>query len=403
MAAIKKISPLLAVASGSLLAQNANAQDVYENDWKLDFSYLYYGEEDRVKVNKYVADINGRLSDNDTISMKLVLDSMSGATPTGEVANDTSVTSTGTSGGSASSAGGIGGLAKFDDTRLSADIAWLHNHSRTLQVSYGAYVSVENDYNAIGGTIAFEKFNDNKTFSWTGGISASADEISGTGGDTPQPLALTSTARTFGEGERNSFDLIGGFTKVLNSRTVTQFNIGYSYSEGYLTDPYKLISLTLNDAVGTTSRYESRPGERTRTHMYWKISHHTRKNNTIQFATRYYTDDWDIDSFTIEYKHRLNQFNGNYFEPQLRLYNQTAANFYVRSLEIGTPLPEFASADARLAELSSATLAAKYGIKFSDRKELNMRLGYYYQDIENNNFEDNKAIVFNINYSLEFE
>lgn len=409
VAAIKKITPLLAAASGSLLANNAGAQtdNVYENDWNVDFSYLYYGEEDRVTVNKLAADVSGRLSDDDTVNLKLVLDSMTGSTPTGEVVpgDGSAVTTTGTSGGSITTSGSAAGLANFDDTRLSADGRWQHSHSRTLRVSYGGYFSVESDYDAIGASASLEKDNADKTFTWTAGIGGSSDKVSQTGGTTPEPLALITSAGTFGEGKRSTVDLIGGFTKILNARTVMQFNLGYSSSSGYLTDPYKLVSSTAGNtnAVTTVPRYEKRPGERKRTHLYWKVIHHTAKNNTVQLAARYYSDDWDVKSFTFDYKHRLNKFNGNYWEPQIRLYKQSEASFYVRSLEVGADLPEFASADARLAESLTLTLAAKYGIRFSESRNLNMRLAYMHQDIENNNFEDNKALIFNINYSMKFD
>lgn len=406
VAATKNISSVLAIASTSLLSNQTNAQDFdqsFENDWKIDFGSLIYQETDRVTVNKYVGNINGRLSDNDYIDLKLVVDSMSGATPTGEMGGSSSVTSTGTSGGSASASGGAGGMAEFKDTRFASEFIWTRYHTRTLRANYGAYISVESDYNAVGTTVSLEKDNADKTTTWNIGISGTSDRLSGAGGSTPEPLEYTTSADSFGEGERSTIDIVGGFTKVINPKTVSQFAIGYTTSSGYLTDPYKLISFTLDGAVTTTPIYENRPGERTRNHIYWKVVHHTRENNTVQFATRYYQDDWEVNSIMFEYKHRLNQFNGNYWEPSFQIYNQSAASFYVESLDVNAEIPEYASADARLAELTSYTLGGKYGLRLGDASELGFRLQYFYQDIKENYIDENEAFMLNINFSAEFE
>jgi hypothetical protein len=66
----------------------------------------------------------------------------------------------------------------------------------------------------------------------------------------------------------------------------------------------------------------------------------------------------------------------------VRYYQQTAASFYRYSLANVTPLPEFASADARLAELSGITLGLKYGHVTAGGNEWNARLELYRQKAE---------------------
>ncbi len=66
-------------------------------------------------------------------------------------------------------------------------------------------------------------------------------------------------------------------------------------------------------------------------------------------------------------------------EPHLRYYTQTAADFYRFSLLDGEPLPAYASADVRLAELDGITLGLKYGRQTVSGSEWNVRVELYQQ------------------------
>ena len=95
---MKSIRNKLSLATCSLLTTGNVSAEAIENAWEVDSSYLHYSEVDRVTVNKLVGFAKGYVSTKDTASIKVVFDSMSGATPTGAVIN--SVPSfTGASGG----------------------------------------------------------------------------------------------------------------------------------------------------------------------------------------------------------------------------------------------------------------------------------------------------------------
>ena len=67
-------------------------------------------------------------------------------------------------------------------------------------------------------------------------------------------------------------DVLLGVTQVINKRTIMQFNYSLSSSSGYLTDPYKLLSVidatTGKTAVDVSGApiyvYEQRPDSRTK-------------------------------------------------------------------------------------------------------------------------------------------
>ena len=63
----------------------------------------------------------------------------------------------------------------------------------------------------------------------------------------------------------------------------------------------------------------------------------------------------------------------------MRYYKQTAASFYRYSLANGAPCPQFASADARLADMDAITAGLKFGHVTAGGNEWNARLEFYRQ------------------------
>ena len=71
-----------------------------------------------------------------------------------------------------------------------------------------------------------------------------------------------------------------------------------------------------------------------------------------------------------------------WFEPHLRLYTQTAADFYRFGLVQGTPLPQYATSDYRMGGLHSLTLGATIGFApdgSTSTKEWTVRAEYIRQ------------------------
>ncbi|HEX9852581.1 MAG TPA: DUF3570 domain-containing protein, partial [Woeseiaceae bacterium] len=100
----------------------------------------------------------------------------------------------------------------------------------------------------------------------------------------------------------------------------------------------------------------------------------------LDLSYRYMTDDWEIDSHTLEARYRLPFGDRRYLEPHVRWYTQTAADFYRISLVDGAPPLEFASSDYRLGEFDAITVGMKYGWKTRSDNEMSVRLEYYMQD-----------------------
>ncbi|MGB5577430.1 MAG: DUF3570 domain-containing protein, partial [Woeseiaceae bacterium] len=67
------------------------------------------------------------------------------------------------------------------------------------------------------------------------------------------------------------------------------------------------------------------------------------------------------------------------FEPHLRFYTQTEAEFYRLSIPDSAPIPGFASADYRLGNFDAITAGLKYGWRTRNDNEMSVRLEAYRQ------------------------
>ncbi len=404
---MKSIRSKLAIATCALLSQGAQQAAATDSSWISDTSYLVYSEADRVTVHKIITNANVTLGDNNALSLEAVYDTITGATPSGAVksVNTVSVTTPSSGGNGFKTASGTPDLILFDDTRLGVNVGWTRKYSRTFKINYGASVSVERDYEAYGGSLTFDKETADRNLTFTAGIASSYDAVFQSSGRTPQPMGNVDEAVFYDAGKKRGYEGLLGISKTLNRRTVAQINYTIGSQEGYLTDPYKLISMTDANGVEKERYYESRPDNRLRQTLYGALVHRLGNQDTIHLSYRFYRDDWDINSHTLNYRHRKKFANGHFLEPHLRLYSQTAANFFSHSLPYVSeeqPLPEFASADYRLDEMNSVTLGTKYGLP-AWGGTLRFRLEYLYQSFAEAEFDTNKALIFQASYKKAFD
>jgi len=201
-----------------------------------------------------------------------------------------------------------------------------------------------------------------------------------------------------------------------------QVNYSFSDSSGYLSDPYKALSvvdgvsgdaIALPPADGPShlNYYELRPDNRAKHSLYTQAKYYM-DGKVLDASYRYMTDDWEIDSHTIDLRYRWPLNNGNYLEPHLRFYIQTAAEFYQLSLVDGEPLPEYASSDYRLGDFDAITAGLKYGWKTGGGNDMNVRLELYRQSgnvsasdlignqVGRDNYPDLNAIIFQFGYKF---
>jgi len=413
---MKSIKKELTVATCTLLSQTPTGVHALENAWELDSSYLLYSEaDDRVTVNKFSVQAGGDVSERDRVSITAVLDTMSGATPTGAVKQSTPSFTGASGGGSVGGPTNVSALVRFNDTRAGMAISWAHTYDNNWDVNYGGAVSIENDYESFNGSVVINKETQSKDYRFTLGVSVTADTIFRVGTDqTPEPLTKITDAKFLSTGEKNTTDIIAGVTHVINRRTVAQLNLAYSISNGYLTDPYKVFSVVdINTDKAFDSFYEGRPANRRRSSITAHLNHQTYPaNNVIHLTYRYYNDDWDVNSHTLILGQRF-KFKTKYVEPKIRLYSQTNAFFYQNEFfaevennpnapGIPNTFPQYLSADYRLDAIRSVTPEIQFGSEIGTDDHLRARIGYMYQKFDASEFSTNKAIIFQIAYNKRF-
>lgn len=380
----------LSLASAALLQMgNAAAADDTNNGWDISTAVLFYQENDgRVSAIEPVISGSRELAEGEKVNLKLVLDSLTGATPNGAHASSSVQTFTNPSGRKAYTVNP--GDTPLDDTFLDTRVAlsgsWempvLDDYSRVI---LGANLSKEFDYASLGASASFQRDTNNRNTTYSASLGLNADTISPSGG-IPTPLANmrvanSGTNRDGADDTKTITDLMFGLTQVINRRTLMQFNLGLSESSGYMNDPYKIISLidgitglpiTPADSNDLPYLYENRPDSRSRQIFYWKTVHHLTED-VINVSYRYHTDDWGIDSHTIDFHYRYELGNGHYLQPHLRYYSQSAADFFTTALVDGQPLPDYASSDYRLGEFETQTIGLKYAMRTGETSEFSVR------------------------------
>jgi hypothetical protein len=395
-AALREIGTPLAAATCALLGQAApasvNAQELMP--WDIDTSLLIYSESDG-RVQDRSLNLRGRkeMREERFLDLSLALDSLTGASPNGAAPAGVVQTFTNPSGNAQYNiAPGAQALdPSFLDTRVALTGDWEMPLGSLSLLSVGASLSDEYDYTHTGlnANIARDFNNRNTTLSF--GVSLANDSIDPVGGS---PIALApmlgrgNNSNKRGDQSKDVTDLLVGLTQVVSRHSIVQFNYSLSQSDGYLTDPYKVLSVvdpvTGNPVAGPAGTglyrylYESRPDTRDKQSVFglWKRDFN---GDVFDVSYRYMTDDWGVDSHTIDMRYRWTFGGERYLQPHVRFYQQTAADFYQTVLFNGAPLPAYASADHRLGEFDGLTVGLKYGQTTTRGSEWWARIEYYTQ------------------------
>jgi hypothetical protein len=394
------IGAALAAASCTLLGTSVPGRAAAQDDsgWDVETSTLYYGESGgRVQDLSAEALARKSMGEDRTLGLHVAVDALTGASPNGAAPSNQPQTFTRPSGqgGYTAAAGELPLDDTFHDTRLAADGNWQQLLGRLTTLEVGFSSSFEYDYRHLGinANIAREFNKRNTTLS--AGLAFAADTVDPVGG-APTPFAPLSGAggepdaagrvaalEDEGGGEdgggegggggpsksKTVADALVGVTQVLGPRTLMQLNYSFSDSSGYLNDPYKLLSVvdpvTGELATGPTGGtglylFENRPDTRAKQSLFGLLKHEL-GGNVLELSYRYMTDDWGIDSQTVDLHFRWGMGERRYLQPHVRYYTQTAADFYRTVLFDGEPLPAFASADYRLSNFDGITFGLKYG------------------------------------------
>ncbi len=402
MAATKgqSISVSLASATCALLGgvTPAAVQAQEEPGWDFNTSLLYYGEDaDRVQDLSISMLATRTFMDDRALTMGLTVDALTGATPNGGQYQSVPQTFTSPSGNSVftAAAGTLPLDDSFRDTRVALSANWSQPLGRLYKFDAGVSASNEYDYLHLGANAKISRDFNQRNTTVSAGFAYAADTLSPVGG-TPTPLTamldVGDLSNRIGDQDKDVVDFVVGVTQVISRNLVVQANYSFSDSSGYLNDPYKIVSLVdgiTGDVVPRTPApglqgpsheyvFESRPDQRTKHSLYGQAKYYM-NGKVLDASYRYMTDDWDIDSHTVDLRFRWPVGERSYFEPHLRYYTQTEANFYQVGLVDSVPLPMYASSDYRLGNFDAITAGLKYGWTTRNDNDMSVRLELYQQ------------------------
>ncbi len=376
----KRIASLLSAATCSLLCSPVQAT---EGEWDVDSAILFYAEDnDRVEAVEPVISAKKDLGDDESVSFKLVLDSLTGASATGAVPSTMVQTFTRPSGNGTYTVNPNETPLDdtFKDTRVAYSMNWEKPIDRNNRRNLGFNVSKEYDFTSISGNAMWQHDTNQKNTTYSYGINIELDDIDPVG-NVPEPLTdMLAQDKGSGSDTRNVFDLLFGVTQVIDRTSLFQVNLSLSEADGYMTDPYKFVSV-VDSVTGEPIQqlFENRPDSRSRQSLYGKYKKTLANKDIFTASYRYMTDDWGVDSNTFDFTYRFKLNSGYFIQPHLRYYDQSEADFYHYFLVDGTGVPSDASADYRLGEMEATTVGVKFGREYDEQHSWSVRLEQYVQ------------------------
>ena len=250
-------------------------------------------------------------------------------------------------------------LNKLVDERHAVDTSvtrYLANSSWSL----GAQYSTEADYVSrgvsAGGTYASEDKNTTGSF----GIGFNRDTIN-------------PTTRTVVDEKKRVLQLVLGLTQVLTPNDIVLVNLGHVRARGYLSDPYKV--------------FDNRPRERDQNTFTVRWNHHLpASDSTLRASYRYYADSYRVRAHTLALEFVQPLGNGWALVPLLRLYDQSAARFFVDADPSTAPFPPnppedalYYSEDQRLSAFGARTFGVKLIKQLDEDWSVDLKLERYEQ------------------------
>lgn len=378
-----KILESLTLAALALpMMQNAVAGRVDEN-YHSDFQYGYYSENNnRMAVDIFEGALSAPIGKAITASLNIVNDVIAGASPVYNLKDNNGnvlqiLSGTAYSGGQIISSAskpivsGASCTASICDERTAITPTLTYFFDEASASISGGYSS-ENDYTSryIGTNLSWDINKKLTTLNF--GASVAFDEVA------PTPL-LGGTTRNTDCGNRcnkTSQQYLLGVSQIIDKHSLIQSNVTFAYHNGYLSDPYKKVVFAGEAFTpdGINYYYSAINENRPREHFQWAwltqyVRHFGDLNNAaLHLDYRFSSDNWAIDSHTMEISWHQPIMAGWQVIPRFRYYSQNAADFYQAVFSGVRSDYTVYSSDYRLAGFGAMSAGLKLSKEFTDIK-----------------------------------
>ena len=310
----------------------------------LGYEYEKYREMGgRVSVDTENAILEQDLGTDMHIKLGGVVDTIAGATPDGEPAH-------------------VGSdqvpVNHLSDQRHAWD-ADVSRQFSAVNVDVGFARSIEHDYMSNGWSVDTVTDFNKKNTSLNVGAAGTDDNVE------------FFFPRDTGWRRKLSNDVDGGITQLIDPLTSVSLNLTWSRETGFLSDQYKLVEADIQIIPGVSlpeERVENRPNQRNKGAAFASVNRaFPRLCGALELNYRFYHDTYSITANTAELLWFEHLGSKVILRPNLRLYHQSAANFYHYQLDgtgiMPTSIPDptgvHYSSDARLSALDSIDFGLK--------------------------------------------
>ncbi len=338
----KTVAPPLIAACMSLFSLPAHvfAQSVVglpEPEARV--KYMTYSDHqsdgsDRMRINAPMAMVRAKPADDLLLEGIFTYDGISGASP---YYLD-----------SLSGASGLG----IHDTRYEGQVRVAKQFEYDI-VGTTFFLSDEDDYKSIAGS-----------FDYTHGIQGTDTQVFASASYADDQVSSSQNQEL--QERRDNTSAAIGFSQLLDEVSLFSSSIGFSFSRGYLTDPYKTL--------------DSRPSSRREfTWMNRYIRFIESTEGSIHCDFRVFSDDWGINSQTLDLSYYQPIGESWLLKPSIRYYSQHKATFYQDTFPPQDIDFQDYSADQRLSTFGSLTFGFRLERALTENLSFDASVNYMEQ------------------------
>ena len=247
--------------------------------------------------------------------------------------------------------------ALYDDIRYAPTLMATYDDGANL-LSIGAYYSTEIDYTGQALFMNYvRQLNEQNTVIGIG-ISQSFDKW--------HPVYDRALPKDYRDERKIDFSL----NQLIKPEFSMQAVYSYMYSEGFLSSPYHYV--LQNDFA----KFENYPDTRVGHALALKGVYLLNGTNAMNFSYRYYFDDWDISSHTLNIE-ELHDFSSQFTSGiRFRYYTQTESNF-VQNIGSYQVNDSYFATDYRMSAFDSYTVGIPFIYRRNNGDKVKASIDYY--------------------------
>ena len=362
---------LSAVVCSVLMASALQAEDY------ISVQYMSYDEESgRTTIDAPSIELSKDFGPDYTLNIKYVHDAVSGASPTYyDAASGASAT---IPQGTLYRADIHYGAIAYEDDRTSISAALTTRFASRDELTVGYSYSDENDYTSKELSAEYLHYLDsskNSAVSLGASYQRNTAEIyCFMGTSVCDGVSGASSKSVAKDIDVTSVEL--GYTQVIDKTSLAKASLFAIHEEGFLTNPY--MRVVRDYATSPRITEEKKPDTRNAVGITLEYTKSLSDALSAIASYRYYHDDWDITSHTLDIKLHYEMTEDLTLGVGFRAYTQSAAEFFSGKRDYFTT-EAHASSDRRVSDFDALNYTITLDYKLSEKSSINASAGYYSQ------------------------